>query len=78
MASGAANRNRLRKRQDQLLPSAIGAIGQTPLVELTRLARGRNGRIFAKLEYLNPGASKKDRIAQQLGDGALRHRVRTS
>lgn len=64
------------ERQDQLLPSAIEAIGETPLVELSRLTRGRNGRIFAKLEYLNPGASKKDRIARQMiadaeADGTL-------
>jgi len=64
-------------RQDDLLPSALEAIGQTPLVELARLARGLDGRILAKLEYLNPGGSKKDRIARQIiedaeADGSLR------
>lgn len=39
------------------------AIGKTPLVELSRLTRGLSGRILAKLEYLNPGFSKKDRAA---------------
>ena len=53
-------------RSDRVLPSAIDAIGDTPLVELSRLARGMNGRILAKLEYLNPGFSKKDRIALQM------------
>jgi cysteine synthase A len=57
-------------RQDGLLPSALEAIGQTPLVELARIARGLDGRILAKLEYLNPGASKKDRIARQIVDDA--------
>lgn len=59
------------------LPSVLGAIGHTPLVELARLTRGVPGRILAKLEYLNPGFSKKDRIALQMieeaeADGRLR------
>lgn len=60
-----------------MFPSAVEAIGRTPLVELSRLARGLGGRILAKLEYLNPGLSKKDRIARQIvedaeADGSLR------
>jgi cysteine synthase A len=47
-------------------PSAIEAIGNTPLVELARLTRDVEGRILAKFEYLNPGFSKKDRIARQI------------
>lgn len=48
-----------------VLPSVIEAIGCTPLVELRRIValRGLKGRLFAKLEYLNPGFSMKDRIA---------------
>ncbi len=53
-------------RQDTLLASVLGAIGNTPLVELSRITRGLDGRILAKLEYLNPGYSKKDRIALQM------------
>ena len=53
-------------RSEGILPSAIEAIGETPLVELSRLTRGLGGRILAKLEYLNPGFSKKDRIARQI------------
>jgi cysteine synthase A len=49
-----------------LFESVLGAIGNTPLVELSRLARELEGRILAKLEYLNPGFSKKDRIALQM------------
>ena len=52
--------------QKNLCPSAIEAIGNTPLVELARITRKMNGRILAKLEYLNPGFSKKDRIARQI------------
>ncbi len=59
------------------LASVIEAIGNTPLVELSRLTRGLPGRVLAKLEYLNPGFSRKDRIARQMieeaeASGALR------
>lgn len=45
--------------------SVLGAIGGTPSVWLDRLVarRGLSGRILAKLDYLNPGFSKKDRAA---------------
>ena len=57
--------------------SVLAAIGNTPLVELGRVTRGLGGRILAKLEYLNPGGSKKDRIALRIiedavGNGELR------
>jgi cysteine synthase A len=52
------------------LTSVVEAIGETPLVELARLTRGRTGQILAKLEYLNPGYSKKDRIARQIIEDA--------
>ncbi len=59
------------------LLSVVDAIGATPLVELSRLTRGLDGRLLAKLEYLNPGGSKKDRIARQIiedaeSDGSLK------
>lgn len=57
-------------RQDSLLDSVLGAIGNTPLVELSRITRGLEGRILAKLEFLNPGLSKKDRIALQMIEDA--------
>ncbi len=53
-------------RTDTLLPSILDAIGCTPLVALDRFTRGLDGRIVAKLEYLNPGFSKKDRNALQM------------
>lgn len=48
-----------------VMKSVLEAIGNTPLVSLERLVRhwGLEGRILAKLDYLNPSASKKDRIA---------------
>jgi cysteine synthase A len=48
------------------LSSALDAIGNTPLVELSRITRDVEGRIPAKLQFLNPGGSKKDRIALQI------------
>ncbi len=47
-------------------------IGGTPLVELARTERelGLFARIFAKLEYLNPGGSSKDRVAKSILDSA--------
>jgi cysteine synthase A len=53
-----------------LYASAVDAIGETPLVELARLTAGIAGRILAKLDYLNPGFSKKDRIARQMIEDA--------
>lgn len=53
-----------------LLPSVVEAIGETPLVELCRISGRSGGRILAKLEYLNPGHSKKDRIARQIVEDA--------
>ena len=62
-----------------LCASIIDAIGDTPLVELRRTvaSRGLEGRLLTKLEHLNPGFSKKDRIALEMirdarGNGTLR------
>ena len=43
--------------------SILNHIGNTPLVEIRRLNPNPNVRILAKLEYLNPGGSIKDRPA---------------
>src|SRR4051794_3497252 len=58
----------------QVLNSAVDAIGNTPLVRLDRLTQnaGVRGTILAKLEYLNPGFSKKDRAAQGIITAAIR------
>ncbi len=55
-----------------LCTSVLEAIGQTPLVELGRIGVPYGGRILAKLEYLNPGHSKKDRIALAMIEEAER------
>ena len=56
----------MMKMKTDIHPSAIEAIGNTPLVDLARITRNVDGRILAKLEYFNPGFSKKDRIARQI------------
>lgn len=38
------------------------AIGNTPLIELTKIGLPAGVRLFAKIEYLNPGLSIKDRM----------------
>jgi len=43
--------------------SIIDAIGNTPVVEIRRMNPHPGVRIFAKLEYMNPGGSIKDRAA---------------
>ena len=47
-------------------------IGHTPLLELTRLEAdlGLKARVLAKLEYLNPAGSVKDRVAKSMLDDA--------
>ena len=57
-------------RKEKVFTSIIGAIGNTPLVELKRITAGIEGKIFAKLEFLNPGFSKKDRIGLQMIEDA--------
>lgn len=47
-------------------PSIVEAIGNTPMIELARVTEGLEGRILAKLDYLNPGSSRKDRIAREI------------
>ncbi len=52
--------------------SVLEVIGNTPLIELSRIVVQGSGRIFAKLENLNPGSSKKDRIAKRMIEEAER------
>jgi cysteine synthase len=51
---------------------ASGTIGNTPLVALRRLTDGLGAEVVAKLEYLNPGGSVKDRIGIAMIDAAER------
>ncbi|MBA2254027.1 MAG: cysteine synthase family protein [Chloroflexi bacterium] len=46
--------------------SIVDAIGHTPLVEIPRMSPKPQVRMFAKLEFLNPTGSVKDRVARAL------------
>ena len=57
--------------------SVLDMIGNTPLVDVSRLSPNPNVRILAKMEGQNPGGSVKDRIARQMileaeADGRLK------
>ena len=50
--------------------SILDAIGNTPLVKLSRIYADLPGTIMAKVEYFNPGHSIKDRMALQMVNDA--------
>lgn len=56
----------------KIYTSASQLIGRTPLLELTNieLEEKLGARVLAKLEYLNPAGSVKDRIAKAMIDDA--------
>ena len=56
----------------RIFTSADQLIGKTPLLELTNLEKeyGLKAKILAKLEYLNPAGSVKDRVAKAMIDEA--------
>ena len=53
-----------------LAADVLGAIGNTPLVELRRIVPAGSGRIVAKLESANPTGSMKDRMARAVIEAA--------
>src|SRR5262247_3035549 len=50
----------------------LAAVGNTPLVRLHKIARGVRPALLAKVEYLNPGGSVKDRIGLAMIEAAER------
>lgn len=52
----------------------LDAIGNTPLIKLNNISKGLKANIFAKLEFLNPGGSIKDRIALYMIEKAEREK----
>ncbi|GEM02644.1 cysteine synthase A [Halolactibacillus halophilus] len=57
--------------------SITDLIGRTPIVKLNRLTGPEDAEVYAKLEYMNPGSSVKDRIAKAMieqaeKDGAIK------
>lgn len=52
--------------------TVLEAIGDTPLIKVHRVAAGLTAGIYAKIEFVNPGGSVKDRIALAMVEAAER------
>ena len=48
----------------------LETIGNTPMVKLNRITKGIEAKVYAKLEFFNPGASVKDRMALKMVEDA--------
>src|SRR5215208_4714546 len=53
-------------------PTLLDLVGATPIVRLDRIGRDVEPTLLAKLEYLNPGGSNKDRIGLAMIEAAER------
>ena len=53
-------------------PTVLDLVGSTPIVRLDRISRDVPGTILAKLEFVNPGGSVKDRIGLAMIEAAER------
>ncbi|GAB6935277.1 O-acetylserine dependent cystathionine beta-synthase [Calditerricola yamamurae] len=57
---------------NRVYPNVKALIGNTPIVEITRFDLPEGVRLFAKLEFFNPGGSVKDRLGVALIEDAER------
>jgi cysteine synthase A len=48
---------------NQFFDNILGAVGNTPIVRLSRISKNSGIDVYAKIEYFNPGLSIKDRVA---------------
>ena len=53
-------------KDKRVFNSILGAIGETPLVRLGRIARDLPIPLYGKLEFMNPGGSVKDRVGANI------------
>ena len=53
-------------------PTVLDIVGNTPIIRLPQIQPAGGGRVLAKLEYLNPGGSIKDRIGLPMIEAAER------
>ncbi|MBP7653197.1 cysteine synthase family protein [Candidatus Dependentiae bacterium] len=57
-------------KNNKIYDSVLELVGNTPMIRLNKICAGLSSEILAKLEYLNPSGSLKDRIAIEMIDGA--------
>ena len=57
-------------QRQRIAEQAAATIGNTPMVALSRVGHGLGAEVVAKLEYMNPGGSVKDRIGVAMLDAA--------
>uniref|UniRef100_A0AAF5PKM1 cystathionine beta-synthase n=1 Tax=Wuchereria bancrofti TaxID=6293 RepID=A0AAF5PKM1_WUCBA len=68
---------KLRLPNGKPVDNVLGAIGGTPLVKLNRIPQsmGIECNVYAKMEFLNPSGSIKDRVAERMIDIAERTKI---
>ena len=58
------------QKASSIAASVLGAIGNTPLVQLTHVVAPHSAQVLVKLESINPTGSYKDRMALAMIEGA--------
>ena len=53
-----------------ILNNILQSVGETPIVELNKIAKNLKCNLYAKCEFFNPGGSIKDRIGKQMVEEA--------
>lgn len=69
---GNDDNNGGQKGVENIASDLCELVGRTPLMQLGRFGRNLSGQIVAKLEFLNPGSSVKDRIGLAMIEDAER------
>jgi cystathionine beta-synthase len=54
----------------EYVDSLLDLVGNTPLLRLQQVTDGARPMVLAKVEYMNPGGSVKDRIAKRMVEAA--------
>jgi cystathionine beta-synthase len=62
-------------RRTRYYENALEAVGETPLIRLQRVVDGARCLVLAKIEYMNPGGSVKDRPAVAMIEDAERRGI---
>lgn len=71
-AGGSATASRRNPGASERYPTLLDVIGKTPLVRLQKIAPADGPLLLAKLEFMNPGGSVKDRIGFRMIEEAER------